>query len=534
MTSRRCEMSGLKIVTACAGALFSVTAAGRTQADEGDVLQEIARSNKKAIAAYQALDFRGARSQLLLALMLAEDNGLSAHPMAARTFLNLGVVNLEGLKDAKKAAACFASAVRIAPGIELSPSLVTNKALLALDQARGRSEGDPVPSSKSGGSDKRARHDLEVRLKKAEASEKEAAEREQHLAGLLVQVEEREGKERAANHDAVRALETKLVQAQRREKKLEAEHERLQAELASTRRSLDDAEGRLAEAVAREEKLLASKDRLQRETQLAGDRERERKALEARALETKLAQAEQKGKKLEAEYERLQADFRSVKKTLDGAEAMLAEAAAREEKLLASKDKLQRETRLASDRERERKALEEGERLARQKLVEGPALPAELSQRLHCLSLDEGQVKVDLFVHCAVEASLKPAVVALYYRPWGALHFDSVAMERSKKGWYVATVPGSKLANKKLQYYVEARDGHDRVLVAAGKATSPNLAVLSGASAARTAADGSDRQAAVEAVASRGSSASGPKKAASSAKAGGKKPHDDPLVGLQL
>jgi hypothetical protein len=69
-------------------------------------------------------------------------------------------------------------------------------------------------------------------------------------------------------------------------------------------------------------------------------------------------------------------------------------------------------------------------------------------------------------------------VIALYYRPSGAVVYNAVTMERSKKGWYVALIPGSKISGKLLQYYVEARDGREKLAASNGKASSPNIATV--------------------------------------------------------
>jgi len=84
----------------------------------------------------------------------------------------------------------------------------------------------------------------------------------------------------------------------------------------------------------------------------------------------------------------------------------------------------------------------------------------------------------DLFVHCVPKPGLGAKVMALYYRPGGVAVFNTLVLERSRKGWYVGTIPGGKVRGKMLQYYVEARDGRDGVAAANGKPGSPNVMTI--------------------------------------------------------
>ena len=64
-----------------------------------------------------------------------------------------------------------------------------------------------------------------------------------------------------------------------------------------------------------------------------------------------------------------------------------------------------------------------------------------------------------------------------FYRA-GGLVYNASTMEKSKKGWYTALIPGGKIAGKVLQYYVEARNGRQDVVGANGRANSPNIAAI--------------------------------------------------------
>src|SRR5678815_667880 len=62
-----------------------------------------------------------------------------------------------------------------------------------------------------------------------------------------------------------------------------------------------------------------------------------------------------------------------------------------------------------------------------------------------------------------------------YYRSGGMALYNAVTLERSRKGWYVTTIPGGRVSGKLIHYYVEARDGREKVVTTNGKATSPNV-----------------------------------------------------------
>jgi hypothetical protein len=152
-------------------------------------------------------------------------------------------------------------------------------------------------------------------------------------------------------------------------------------------------------------------------------------------------------------------------------EKQLVEVKEREKKERAGRE--QREAQ-----ERERQARSDQEKVAREKLQEGPDLPASIPQPIYCPTQDEGAAGVDIFIHCAPQSQIKAKELALYYRPSGALHFNSLLMERSRKGWYVATIPGARVTGRMLQYYVEARGPKGDVAAVNGKPTSPNVMMI--------------------------------------------------------
>ena len=167
----------------------------------------------------------------------------------------------------------------------------------------------------------------------------------------------------------------------------------------------------------------------------------------------------------------------------------------REKKERDAKEKLEREKQASDAREKERRAQEESARLDREKLAAGPDLPGHIAEAIYCALPDEVQSGKDLFVHCAAGPNVKAKEIAIYYRPSGVAHYNSLLMEHSKKGWYTTVIPAGRVMGKSLQYYVEARDSRDSVAGTNGKAQSPNILTLraqGGPSIATGAHTGSD------------------------------------------
>ena len=96
------------IASVSAAALFLATnAAHAAQDDETRTVGAITLLNRKAVEAYQELNFDEAQRLLRQALDLAEARGLSQHPIRARTYVNLGIVLVGGYKDREQAIKMF-------------------------------------------------------------------------------------------------------------------------------------------------------------------------------------------------------------------------------------------------------------------------------------------------------------------------------------------------------------------------------------------------------------------------------------------
>jgi hypothetical protein len=400
---------------------------------ESPVVEKIVALNKGAITALQAGAHEKAKTQLMEAVVLGKENGLGMHAAMARTYLHLGVLYTDGFKDKEKALRNFALALKVRPDIELTPALASKTVQAAFAEARGEKPGEkPAARPEKAPEPKAAAAPAPAAA--ARASDKEKDRLQKSLAEKDKALVERD--KRLAEKD--KALAEKDKALAERDKAL-AEKDKA---LAEKDKALVERDKRLAE----KEKALADKEKA-----LAEAGAREKKEREARERFEKLNQ--ENGK-------------------------LLAEAAGREKKEREAREKVEKERLAAETREKERKDREEKERVARERLVEGPELPASIPQPLFCPTRDEAVVATELHIHCAPQGHVKAKTAVLYYRPSGVAHFNSLTMERSKKGWWTAAIPAGRVTGKTLQYYVEARGAKDEVAASNGKAGSPNLIVL--------------------------------------------------------
>jgi len=140
-----------------------------------------------------------------------------------------------------------------------------------------------------------------------------------------------------------------------------------------------------------------------------------------------------------------------------------------------SREKLEKTMADVAARERERRSKEIEDRKEKEKLAEGGELPGHIREPVTCDLPDEVPAGEDLYVHCVPQPGVGAKVLAFYYRSGGMALYNAVTLERSRKGWYVTTIPGGRVSGKLIHYYVEARDGKEKVVTSNGKATSPNV-----------------------------------------------------------
>jgi hypothetical protein len=417
-------------------------------------VKKIEALNEKALAAHKAGDSNGAKDHLLEAIVLAKSRGLDTHAAVARSYLALGIVHVDGLKDEAKAARYFAAALRIDPAIQLAGTPAPAVAQV-FESARAQAEKDRAQAAQVDAEANAEAAALEAgKVQAAEeksapliagkptakpgptAAQAAAAKAEQERDSILIGVAQSRAQE--ANERA--------QQAGQREQDARKEIERLRSEVAK-------AEANTKQERDNKDKVSADKDRIWNEKV---------------ALEKQLAEANAREK---ATAQRL------------------AEAEAREKKEREAKDKLAQEHQsLRAKVEQDTKAAQERERLAKEadaklkqdqaKLAAGPEMPGSLPDKLHCSAPDETPPGIDLYVHCATKSEVKADELTLHVRPSGSSRFHAFAMNRSPKGWHVAMVPAVLLKGSTLQYYVEAAGSNGRVVANNGKPGFPNVVMV--------------------------------------------------------
>jgi hypothetical protein len=277
-------------------------------------------------------------------------------------------------------------------------------------------------------------------------------------------------------------------------------------------KQLGEAKGRASqlekEKQEQDKQLAASKDSARKENE-ANDKvkkdklESDRQAADAKArllqltkekqeTDQQLATARADGKreheandkleKAKAESDRQLGDtkgrLQQLTKEKQETDRQLATTRDGEKRERESREKLEKVWQEAQARDKDRKNRDEQARLEHDKLVDGPDLPGHFSEPIYCTLPDEIPPGADLYVHCVPHANVAAKVVALYYRAGGTVVYNATTMERSRKGWYTALIPGTRITGKLLHYYVEARDARQDVTATYGKATSPNIAMI--------------------------------------------------------
>jgi hypothetical protein len=96
-----------------------------TEARAQDVEKQVSRMNKKAMEDYDSLEFDSARKTLIDAVSMLRANGLDETPLAAKVFVNLGALYINGFKDRTRGQQQFVNALRIKPDIKIDPAIAT-------------------------------------------------------------------------------------------------------------------------------------------------------------------------------------------------------------------------------------------------------------------------------------------------------------------------------------------------------------------------------------------------------------------------
>jgi hypothetical protein len=107
-----------------------------------------------------------------------------------------------------------------------------------------------------------------------------------------------------------------------------------------------------------------------------------------------------------------------------------------------------------------------------------PDVPVNVPQPLFCPTPLEGPPQEEVRLHCLTQNSVDARKVMLFYRPGDGDRYTAVPMNRTKKGWFSATIPGEKVTGRALQFYVEARGDAGGLAAYNGKGDLPNVLVL--------------------------------------------------------
>ena len=105
-----------------------------------DVEKQVSRMNKKAMEDYDSLEFESARKTLIDAVAILRANGLDETPLAAKTFVNLGILYIAGFKDRARGQQQFVNALKIKADIKIDPAIATpelDEAFAAAQKAVG-------------------------------------------------------------------------------------------------------------------------------------------------------------------------------------------------------------------------------------------------------------------------------------------------------------------------------------------------------------------------------------------------------------
>jgi hypothetical protein len=142
---RRRRVGGA-IALALAGIVISAAlalgrpAAAQTADPTEAAVQRMIELNRQALTALAARDYEAARAALVDAVKQGKDAGLADDKMMARTYLHLGAVYIDGLKDRARGMRYLGMALRLRPDIKITPSLVTPTLEAAFEDARGEAQ----------------------------------------------------------------------------------------------------------------------------------------------------------------------------------------------------------------------------------------------------------------------------------------------------------------------------------------------------------------------------------------------------------
>ena len=116
--------------------------------------------------------------------------------------------------------------------------------------------------------------------------------------------------------------------------------------------------------------------------------------------------------------------------------------------------------------------------LAKGESANEPPLPKAVSQPLYCPTPDLGPTGQPVPLFCLTQPDVAAGKVVAFFRPAGGENYTTLAMNRSKTGWLIATVPAKEAKGRSLQVYFEAHDGAGKLAANNGKDELPNVIQL--------------------------------------------------------
>jgi hypothetical protein len=515
-----------RIVSTVALPLLLVFAAARNAgaADTKEAMEKLKALSQTAATAYSDGDFEKTKSQLQEAIAVAKDNGLSTNRIMAQVYILFGVLKINENKDTEAGIRYFAKALDISPAAKVPPTLATKAVKAAFAKAEdvdpatlgnvGEGESEPAPASaakkpskkeiaeakaaeaKAAAAEAKAAADQE-RQEKAEAAATAAAEKRQAEAERKQADAERKraDTERKKSDAESKQLVDDLAQAKVSESQLKADKERLQKQAGEAKAYAQQLEKeraakdkQLADANAKIQQL--EKDKADRDAKLgpAGARiqalekekaEKDKQIAALTASDKREREAKEKLAQEKPERERQLAEAKArvaqLEKEKTDRDKQIASLSASDKKERESREKLEKTMADVAARERERRNKELEDQKEREKLAEGGELPGHIREPVTCDLPDEVTAGEDLYVHCVPQPGVGAKMLAFYYRSGGSALYNAVTLERSRKGWYVTTIPGGRVSGRLMHYYVEARDSKEKVAASNGKASSPNV-----------------------------------------------------------
>ena len=498
-----------RIVTLVVVQLLLLSAA-RTAgaADAKEAMEKLRALSQGASASYTDGDFDKTRSQLQEAIALAKDSGLSSNRIMAQVYILFGVVKINEHKDTEAGVRYFAKALDISPAAKIPPTMATKAVKAAFAKAEDvdpatigdLSEADVPPASKKPSKKELAAAAEQEKQEKAEAAASSASEKKQAAEERKrAEAERKQAETERKRSDAdSQALVNDLAQAKVNESQVKSERDKLKSQLGEAKGYLQQLE---KEKAAKEKQIADANAKIQQLEKDKADRDSKLGPASAKIQQLEKDKAEKdkqiaaltaSDKKEREAKEQLQKEKPERERQLTEAKAKIAqlekEKADRDKQIaaLSASDKKERETREKLEktmadvaaRERERHKKEQEERQEREKLAEGGELPGHIREPVMCDLPDDVPAGEDLYVHCVPQPGVGAKLLAFYYRSGGSALYNAVMLERSRKGWYVATIPGSRVSGRLLHYYVEARDAKEKVAASNGKATSPNVVTV--------------------------------------------------------